>query len=93
MLTWARWVSLVLAVSTLVAWAVVSGLRVAWQGPSFGEMIMHGAPRRITDPTIYSIEPPVSHAALRRADVALRIIAALLVSVHLALLNVRRDRR
>jgi hypothetical protein len=71
MLTWAWWVSLVLAVSTLVAWAVVSGLRLAYQGPSFAEMMTHGAPRRITDPRIYIIELSMSHAALRRADVAL----------------------
>jgi hypothetical protein len=81
-----------LAVSTLVAWAVVSGLRLASQGPSFAEAMMHGAPRRITDPTILVIELPVSHVTLRLADVALRITAALLVSVHLVLLNMRRDR-
>ena len=34
MLAWARWVSLALAVSSLVAWAVVSGLRITYQGPS-----------------------------------------------------------
>jgi hypothetical protein len=92
MLTWARWVSLVLAVSTLVAWAAVSGLRLACQGPSFAETMTHGAPQRITDPMMYIIEPPVSHAVPRGADVPLHITAALLVSVHLVLLNVRRDR-
>jgi hypothetical protein len=89
MLTWARWVSLILAVSTLVAWATVSGLRLTYQGSSLAEMAAPGEPRRISDPTVYSFEPPVRLRALRRADVALRIAAALFVGAHLIILNLK----
>jgi hypothetical protein len=92
MLTWARWVSLVLAVSSLVAWAVVSGLRITYQGPSLGELASPGEPRRISDPTVYTVEPPVNLRTVRRADVALRIAAVLFVGVHLVILNMGRAR-
>ena len=92
MLAWVRWVSLALAVSSLVAWAVVSGLRITYQGPSLGELASSGEPRRISDPTVYTVEPPVNLRTVRRADVALRIAAALFVAVHLVILNMGRAR-
>jgi hypothetical protein len=92
MLTWTRWITLILAVSAFVAWAVVSGLLVTYQGPSFWEMMAHAPPRRIGDPTFTTYDPPLDLAGLRRADVTLRIGASLLVSVHLVVLNLRGAR-
>lgn len=86
MLTSGRWISLTLAASTLVAWAAVSGLRLTHQGPSIAKTAAHGPPRRIGDPTAYAVSP----LALGRADVALRIAAALLVGLHLVILNLDR---
>src|SRR5947207_381055 len=97
MLTTTRWVTLALAVVATCSWAVVSGLRVAYQGPSLAELAAHGSPRRISDPTIHIYASPEfilrNAAALRRADVALRLAAALLVSIHLVILNLWRSRK
>jgi hypothetical protein len=76
-----------LAVSTLVAWAAVSGLSPTYQGPSLVELAAHREPRSISDPTVYTFAPPVNLGTLRRADNALRIAAALLLAVHLGILN------
>jgi hypothetical protein len=92
MLTWTRWITLILAVSAFVTWAVVSGLLVTYQGPSFREMMGPAPPRRIGDPTFHTFTAPLDLAGLRRADAILRIAAALLVSVHLVVLNLRGAR-
>src|SRR5262249_7712812 len=70
----------------------VSGLRVTFQGPSFGEMMAGGPPRRYGDMTVYTYHPPFDLTGLRRADVILRIAAALLVGGHLVVLNLRGAR-
>ena len=93
MLTTARWLTLALAIVATCSWAVVSGLRVTYQGASFTEMMARGEPGRIADPIVY--ERPYSkrfYDSLRRADVALRLAAALLISVHLVILNLWRAR-
>ncbi|HEX8200022.1 MAG TPA: hypothetical protein VF590_06010 [Isosphaeraceae bacterium] len=93
MLTTARWLTLALAIAAACSWAVVSGLRVADQGPSWAELAAHGAPRRYSDLTLRSDSPPEfvvrNAASLRRADAALRLGTALLVSIHLVILNLR----
>jgi hypothetical protein len=94
MLTRVRWATLGLAIGAACSWAAVSGIRVAYESPS---LAAHGSPRRYSDYTIIDYATPEfiarNAASLRRADVALRVTAALLISVHLVSLNLSRSQR
>ena len=92
MLTWARWITLALAITASLAWSLVSGWQVVLAGPSIREIMAPGKPRRYADytNTVYDFRLDLTNA--RRADFALRVVSVLFISAHLVVLNLNWPR-